>query len=103
MMSEFTLHIDQHDTHVHFRVFVNGALAGKLCMRGSEYYEFEKIIKLYLKLLEACKKSKWLYDHLALSPIAAACKYGDNYEPLTKEKCLEVIELLNEILDEAKE
>lgn len=43
---------------------------------------------------KALTQAKWLYDELALSPLAAACKYGDEYEPATDEDCLEVREMI---------
>ena len=47
--------VDQVDSHVHFRVFVNGALAGKLCVRFSEYIEFWGIFQAAL----AHKPGRW--------------------------------------------
>lgn len=32
-------------------------------------------------LLKAIKTAAWMYDEMALGPLEAACKYGDNYEP----------------------
>ncbi len=54
------------------------------------------------KLVNACEKAKWLYDELALSSLGAACKYGNNYEPPTKEDCLAIRELLEQALKAEK-
>ncbi len=43
--------VDQSDTHVHFRVFVYGALAGKLVFRKAEYLELKQILKSVNKTL----------------------------------------------------
>ncbi len=45
-------------------------------------------------LYEACNSAIWLYDELALSPLAAAAKCGDTYIPPSDEKCLEIREEL---------
>jgi len=39
-MMRLRICVDQVDTHVHMRVFVNGALAGKLILRYEEYIPF---------------------------------------------------------------
>src|SRR5262245_33789974 len=42
-MMNVAIYIDQADTHVHFRLFVNGALAGSLVLRaGPEFQEFAR-------------------------------------------------------------
>ncbi len=59
-------------------------------------------INSYGKLVDACEKAKWLYDELALSTLGAACKYGDNYQPPTKEDCLNIRELLEQALKQTE-
>jgi len=39
-MMRLSIYVDQVDTHVHLRLFVNGALAGKLILREEEYIPF---------------------------------------------------------------
>jgi len=54
------------------------------------------------ELLEACKEAKRLYDHFSLSPLAAASKYGDNYEPPTDEEYLEMRKALEQAIAKAE-
>lgn len=42
---KITIYEDQIDSHVHFRMFVNGGLAGSLCMTFNEYHDFINILK----------------------------------------------------------
>ena len=37
---KMSIYVDQANTHVHMRVFVNGSLAGKLVVRRDEYIPF---------------------------------------------------------------
>ena len=60
--------------------------------------QYDVLHASYEKLVNACEKAKWLYDELALSTLGAACKYGDNYQPPTKEDCLHIRELLEQAL-----
>ena len=55
------------------------------------------------ELLEACKEAARLYDHFSLSPLAAASKYGDNYEPPTQEEYLEMRKILEQAIAKAEE
>ena len=50
------------------------------------------------ELFEALKALNELCEHYQLSPLAAACKYGDNYEPPTEEECRKVYVQVNEVL-----
>ena len=59
-------------------------------------------INSHEKLVNACGKAKGLYDELSLSTLGAACKYGDNYQPPTKEDCLKIRELLEQALEAEK-
>ena len=44
-MSKFEIYVDEKsDSHVNFRIFVNGALAGKLCLRVDEFADFRNLI-----------------------------------------------------------
>ena len=52
-------------------------------------------------LYKACKRAAWLYDELALSPLAAAAKYGDTYIPPSDEDCLEIREELKAAIAKA--
>ena len=40
-----TIYVDQVDSHVHLRLFVNGHLAGKLVLREEEYIPFWALLK----------------------------------------------------------
>lgn len=51
---------------------------------------------------EALVQAKWLYDQLALSPLDAAAKYGDEYEPPTDEQCLEIREMVESAIPVAE-
>ena len=42
---KITTIVDQNDSHTHFRLFINGGLSGKLCMRTEEFNTFIKIFK----------------------------------------------------------
>ena len=44
-MNRFTIHVNQADSHVHFRLFVNGTSAGILCMRFDEYFAFKRCLQ----------------------------------------------------------
>ena len=55
------------------------------------------------ELLEACKRARELYDHLALGTLEAACKYGDNYEPPTDEDWLNMRTGLEQAIANATE
>jgi hypothetical protein len=57
---------------------------------------------LETELYEALKEAAWLYDQLALSPLSAAVKYGDNYEPPTDEDCLRIRGQINDALAKAE-
>ena len=39
-MTTYGIYVDQVDTHVHLRFFVNHALAGRLALRYDEYIPF---------------------------------------------------------------
>ena len=54
------------------------------------------------ELLKACKEAARLYDHLSLSPIGAAVKYGDNYEPPTDEEYLSMRKALEQAIAKAQ-
>jgi len=49
-------------------------------------------------LVAALKEAAWLYDQLALSPLEAAVKYGDTYEPPSDEDCLRIRGQIHEAL-----
>jgi len=34
-----TIHIDQIDTHIHMRIYINSALAGELTVRREEFWQ----------------------------------------------------------------
>jgi hypothetical protein len=53
-------------------------------------------------LLEACKSAALLYDHLAMSTLEAAVKYGPDYKPPTDEDMLETRNCLNEAISKAE-
>ena len=44
-MNHFRIEVDQADSHVHFRLLVNGGLASKLCMRLLEYFSFKDSLR----------------------------------------------------------
>ena len=44
---------------------------------------------------DALKQARRFYDELSLSPLAAAAKYGPDYEPVTDEECLEVRRMID--------
>ena len=50
-----SVYVDQVDTHVHMRVFVNGALAGKLVTRFEEYPELWGMLEAAM----AHKPGRW--------------------------------------------
>ncbi len=52
------------------------------------------------ELIAACEAARELYDLLALSPLAAAAKYGPDYEPPGREGCLAVRDRLEAALAE---
>ena len=62
-----------------------------------------RLIAVAPELLEACKEAARLYDHFSLSPLAAASKYGDNYEPPTQEEYLEMRKTLEQAIAKAEE
>ncbi|MHA1225284.1 MAG: hypothetical protein ACTSPV_00910 [Candidatus Hodarchaeales archaeon] len=45
-MEKYTICVDRVDSHVHLRIFINGALAGKLCLRFEEYVPFWGIFSM---------------------------------------------------------
>jgi hypothetical protein len=56
---KITLHVDQMDSHAHVRMFINGGLAGKLCMTTTEFTQFMQILRDSPSLerdLELCPK-----------------------------------------------
>ena len=61
-----------------------------------------KLIASAPELLEACKEAARLYDELALSLLAAAAKYGPNYEPPTDEEWLEMRKELKQAIAKAE-
>jgi hypothetical protein len=54
------------------------------------------------ELLEACKRAKWLYDQLALSPLDAAVKYGDEYKPPGEDELLDIREQIGAAIAKAE-
>ncbi len=62
-----------------------------------------RLIAAAPELLEACKRARELYDHLALGTLEATCKYGDNYEPPTDEDWLNMRAGLEEAIANATE
>lgn len=52
-------------------------------------------------LLRACKAAALLYDHLAMSPLESAVKYGPDYNPPTDEDLLNTRNFLNEAIARA--
>jgi len=62
-MTRLSIYVDQVDSHVHLRAFINGALAGKLTLRYEEYIPFWGL----LLAGEAAKKGHYkveFHDHL---------------------------------------
>ena len=52
----------------------------ELCLTDCKRAELiAKEDKIRSDLLAACKEARYLYDHLALSTLEAAAKYGPNY------------------------
>jgi len=51
-----------------------------------------------VRLRRACKEARRIYDHFSLSPLAAAAKYGPDYEPPTREEYLEMRKGLDDAL-----
>jgi hypothetical protein len=47
---------------------------------------------------EVLREAAKMYDELAMSPLESACKYGDNYTPLTDEDLLEMRAALDEVI-----
>lgn len=46
------------------------------------------------RLVATCKRAAELYDHLAMSPLEAAAKYGPDYEPPSDAEWLEMRQML---------
>jgi len=89
------------DYRLFFVTEANGLIISNPLKENQAAY-IVQVINSHKKLVNACEKAKWLYDELALSTLGAACKYGDNYEPPTKEDCLQIRELLEQALKEAE-
>jgi hypothetical protein len=51
------------------------------------------------ELVKACERARYLYDHLALSPLESAAKYGPDYEPPSIEDMLETRNLLDRAIN----
>ena len=68
-----------------------------------ELHANARLISAAPDLLDACKRARELYDHLALGTLEAACKYGDNYEPPIDEDWLNMRAGLEQAIANATE
>lgn len=42
---KLTVYLDQLDSHAHFRLFVNGAKAGDLCVTHDEWFQLRRLLE----------------------------------------------------------
>jgi hypothetical protein len=54
------------------------------------------------EMYKALKDAAWLYDQMAMGPLEAAAKYGDNYEPPSDDQCLGIRAAIHAALTKAE-
>ena len=84
------------------QVFQGDHYSGTLNPRKEDEDELIALLNAATELLEMCKNTRCLYDHLLVGPLQVVCKHGNEHEEPTVEDLLQLRETLECLIAKAE-